>query len=146
MRATDLVLIVASILPQCNMDSNCPSTYTEESPASSVADTVSLISHIRSLHDPASPLEPLVQPIVTPRFAISCSAPLLQGLGDLVRSEKEAGREVAVQTHLGESTSPSVDRSSPPSTVPNLTACAALSPRQTTERLRSQKRFLAPRE
>lgn len=78
------------------MDSNCPSTYIEPSHSSSIADTVSLITHIRSL--PST----LVQPIVTPRFAISCSAPLLQGLGDLIRSEKETGTPVAVQTHLGE--------------------------------------------
>lgn len=84
------------------MDSNCPSTYVETSAASSIADTVSLISHVRSLPSSPSTTLPLVQPIITPRFAISCSGPLLQGLGDLVRTEKEAGREVAVQTHLGE--------------------------------------------
>ncbi|KAL7413073.1 hypothetical protein BDY24DRAFT_362697 [Mrakia frigida] len=87
---------------KCNMDSNCPSTYIEPSPSASIADTVSLISHIRSLPASSPTSTPLVQPIITPRFAISCSAPLLQGLGDLVRSEKEAGTEVAVQTHLGE--------------------------------------------
>ena len=126
------------------MDSNCPSHYIEESPASSVADTASLITYIRSSHDAASPLEPLVQPIVTPRFAISCSGPLLQGLGDLVRSEKEAGREVAVQTHLGES-------EFAPSLVSQLTspddrAQSCLASFQITAKSLSRRRSLVPRE
>jgi cytosine/adenosine deaminase-related metal-dependent hydrolase len=125
------------------MDSNCPSHYIEESPASSVADTASLILHIRSLHDPSSPLEPLVQPIVTPRFAISCSAPLLQGLGDLVRKEKEAGTPVAVQTHLGESESAPI-ASSPPAKTDAVAPVS--SSNQTMARLRSPKTSLVPRE
>lgn len=85
---------------QCNMDSNCPSTYVEESCAASLADTAALIAFIRALTP--SPSTALVQPILTPRFAISCSPDLLEGLGQLAADEKARGNEVAIQTHLGE--------------------------------------------
>lgn len=40
----------------------------------------------------------LVQPIITPRFAISCSDELLQGLGDIVKADPT----LRIQTHLAE--------------------------------------------
>jgi guanine deaminase len=84
------------------MDSNCPPTYVEASSDSSLADTNALISYIRSLTP--SPSNALVQPILTPRFAISCSTDLLTGLGRLAADEKAKGTEIAIQTHLGENT------------------------------------------
>jgi hypothetical protein len=40
----------------------------------------------------------LVQPIITPRFAISCSDELLQGLGEIVKADPT----LRIQTHLAE--------------------------------------------
>ena len=43
------------------------------------------------------PQNPLIQPVVTPRFAISCSEPLLKALGDLAQE-----MEVPIQSHICE--------------------------------------------
>ena len=40
---------------------------------------------------------PLIQPVVTPRFAITCSEPLLKDLGDLAQE-----MDVPIQSHLCE--------------------------------------------
>jgi len=82
------------------MDRNSPSYYKEDSPEVSLQDTQSLIAHIRSL-DAGSPGIPLVQPIITPRFAISCSNPLLSRLGDLASSDPS----LHIQTHISENKS-----------------------------------------
>ncbi|KAI0082846.1 guanine deaminase [Panus rudis PR-1116 ss-1] len=84
---------------KCNMDRHSPEYYVEPSPEVSVAATRELISYIRSLtrdHKSA-----LVQPIVTPRFAISCTPELLSSLGDLVKSDPS----LAIQTHISENES-----------------------------------------
>ncbi|KAG8721369.1 hypothetical protein FRC09_007988 [Ceratobasidium sp. 395] len=78
---------------KCNMDRNS-APYEEPCVSQSIADTKTLISHIRSL----SPSNPLVHPILTPRFAISCTSELLQSLGDLAQSDKT----LAIQTHISE--------------------------------------------
>ncbi|KIY43467.1 guanine deaminase [Fistulina hepatica ATCC 64428] len=84
---------------KCNMDRESPRYYCEESPEASISATKDLISHISSLHDPKSegPL-PLVQPILTPRFAISCTPELLSKLGDLAASDSN----LHIQTHISE--------------------------------------------
>ncbi|KAG8743837.1 hypothetical protein FRC10_011304 [Ceratobasidium sp. 414] len=80
---------------KCNMDRNS-APYQEPSASQSVADTKTLISYIRSL----SPSTPLVHPILTPRFAISCTSELLTSLGELAQSDKT----LAIQTHISENT------------------------------------------
>ncbi|KAG7448002.1 guanine deaminase [Guyanagaster necrorhizus] len=85
---------------KCNMDRNCPDYYVEPSAEASIDATESLISHIRSL-DSNHTEEPLVQPILTPRFAISCSPPLLASLGKLVLSDSS----LRIQTHISENES-----------------------------------------
>lgn len=40
----------------------------------------------------------LVQPILTPRFAISCSDELLMGLGNMLKKDES----LPIQTHLAE--------------------------------------------
>ncbi|KAF9265595.1 guanine deaminase [Marasmius fiardii PR-910] len=85
---------------KCNMDRNSPSYYKEESPETSLNDTKSLITHINSL-DPGSSGIPLVRPIITPRFAISCSNLLLTQLGNLVSSDPS----LHIQTHISENKS-----------------------------------------
>ncbi|KAK7054674.1 hypothetical protein VNI00_003137 [Paramarasmius palmivorus] len=82
---------------KCNMDRNSAPNYTEASADSSIQDTQALIAHIEALPRTNSDI-PLVLPILTPRFAISCTAPLLSGLGDLARSKPS----VRIQTHISE--------------------------------------------
>ena len=79
------------------MDFNCPGYYIEKTPQASLRDTVKLIEHIQAL-----PLshgnERLVNPIITPRFALSCSDKLLTDLGQLAASLPD----VSIQTHISE--------------------------------------------
>ncbi|KAG8694116.1 hypothetical protein FRC08_008697 [Ceratobasidium sp. 394] len=77
------------------MDRNS-APYQEHCASQSITDTQTLISHIRSL----SPTNPLVHPILTPRFAISCTSELLSSLGKLAQSDKT----LAIQTHISENT------------------------------------------
>ncbi len=81
------------------MNRNCPDNYREPSAAASIDATRSLISYIRSLPvDPAFPDDPLVKPVITPRFAISCTDDLLDGLGELAAQDPT----LAIQTHMSE--------------------------------------------
>ncbi|OCH93398.1 guanine deaminase [Obba rivulosa] len=113
---------------KCNMDRNSPDYYIEPSPQASVQATLELIAHIRSLprirssdHGKPSSAEALVRPVLTPRFAISCSPELLASLGALAESD----RSLAIQTHISENESEVVFTKSlfPPEVLP-----AALSP------------------
>ncbi|KAI0721271.1 hypothetical protein C8T65DRAFT_228623 [Cerioporus squamosus] len=63
------------------MDRNSPGYYVEPSPEASVAATRDIIAHIRSLPPAQGMTEPLVGPILTARFAISCTSELLSELG-----------------------------------------------------------------
>ncbi|ETW85964.1 hypothetical protein HETIRDRAFT_471217 [Heterobasidion irregulare TC 32-1] len=84
---------------KCNMNRDSPVDYIEPSVEASIAATTALIAHIRSLPDLNSPA--LVQPVLTPRFAISCTPPLLSSLGSLAREDPT----LLVQTHIGENRS-----------------------------------------
>ena len=74
------------------MNNNCPDHYRETSSEESLAHTKALIDYIRSLKTG------LVHPILTPRFAISCTADLLAGLGLLAKLNES----LAIQTHISE--------------------------------------------
>lgn len=79
------------------MDRNSSPTYVEPSPEHSIQATEMLIDHIHSLSSlPTS--SPLVHPILTPRFAISCSNELLSSLGSLASKHPN----MAIQTHISE--------------------------------------------
>ena len=83
------------------MDRNSPDYYVEPSAEASLAATRELIAHIHALPPPAGSgagAEPLVRPILTPRFAISCTGELLDGLGRLAAGD--AG--LRIQTHISE--------------------------------------------
>ncbi|KAI0093969.1 guanine deaminase [Irpex rosettiformis] len=84
---------------KCNMDRNSPDYYIESSAATSVEDTKSLISYIRGLTPNSTTA--LVQPILTPRFAISCTPELLGSLGDVARADPT----LTIQTHICENDS-----------------------------------------
>lgn len=73
-----------------NMDSNSPDYYTETT-ASSLEDTRKFIEYVKGKNNS------LITPVVTPRFAISCSSELMTGLGDLAEEYK-----LPIQTHLCE--------------------------------------------
>ncbi|KAI9757783.1 MAG: hypothetical protein M4579_003319 [Chaenotheca gracillima] len=75
------------------MDSLSPDFYRDESAESALKATHESIDHIRKI-DPTSTL---VSPIITPRFAPSCSPALLTHLGDL---HKETN--FPIQTHISE--------------------------------------------
>ena len=71
----------------------CPSYYHDASPETALHDTQLCISHIRSI-DPGFET---VRPILTPRFAPSCSRTLLTSLGALAHET-----HLPIQTHISE--------------------------------------------
>ncbi|KAF7725531.1 hypothetical protein EC973_009561 [Apophysomyces ossiformis] len=72
-----------------NMDQNSPDYYIETT-ENSLRDTRAFIEYTQKKSD-------LVTPVITPRFAITCSSKLLKGLGDLAKEYN-----VPIQTHLCE--------------------------------------------
>ncbi len=76
------------------MDRNSPTTYCESSCAASLAATRQFVEYARQRGGE------LVSPIVTPRFAISCSGELMEGLGALA-----AELNLPIQSHIGENCS-----------------------------------------
>ncbi|KAL5533102.1 hypothetical protein ACEPAF_4878 [Sanghuangporus sanghuang] len=89
---TILKLGQRALVGKCNMDRNCPDYYREPSAGDSLKSTKELIAYIRSLNSD------LIHPVLTPRFAISCTSDLLRGLGDMARSDET----LAIQTHIAE--------------------------------------------
>ncbi|CAK5277358.1 unnamed protein product [Mycena citricolor] len=80
---------------KCNMDRHAPSHYVEDSAEASIVATKSLVSHIDKL---GSPDTRLVHPILTPRFAITCSDDLLASLGEMAAADPT----LRIQTHVSE--------------------------------------------
>jgi len=83
-----------ALVGKCNMDRNAPSYLHDESAQSSLDETMQCIKHIRAI-DPAGTL---IQPVLTPRFAICCTPDLLTGLGNLATEDPS----LAIQTHFNE--------------------------------------------
>ncbi|KAH7035555.1 uncharacterized protein B0I36DRAFT_429643 [Microdochium trichocladiopsis] len=75
------------------MDQLAPDHYLDESPEQSVSRTREVINHIQSV----DPEYALITPIITPRFAPSCSGQTMTALGEL---QKETA--LPVQTHISE--------------------------------------------
>ncbi|KAG0705067.1 hypothetical protein DFH29DRAFT_908642, partial [Suillus ampliporus] len=82
---------------KCNMNQNCPPNYIEPSVKESVDTTLKLFKHIEQLPRTACG-EPLVHPILTPRFAISCTEELLTNLSQIAKENPK----LAIQTHISE--------------------------------------------
>ncbi|KAL1407958.1 hypothetical protein Q8F55_004755 [Vanrija albida] len=78
---------------RCSMNRYCADDYVEASTAASMASTKQFLAAVAGL--PST-----VKPILTPRFALSCTPDLLTELGDLA-----AATGLPVQTHLAENTS-----------------------------------------
>jgi guanine deaminase len=70
--------------------------YRDESVESALADTKRTIGYCRSI----DPEGKIVQPILTPRFAPSCTKDLLDGLGKMAKDD----RTLRIQTHISENT------------------------------------------
>ena len=77
------------------MDIETPDGYYEPCAEDSIRDTHTLIHHI---HDLDHSRNGLVQPILTPRFALSCSRDLLRRLKEFAASEPT----LRIQTHISE--------------------------------------------
>lgn len=75
------------------MDHMSPDYYRDASPESALKDTIATIEHIKTI----DPHYDIVSPIITPRFAPSCTSPLLYSLGALAKSSG-----LPVQTHISE--------------------------------------------
>lgn len=75
------------------MDRMSPEYYRDESVDSAIRDSRACIEHVKNI----DPTYDLVAPIITPRFAPSCTDEVLKALGDLHR---ETG--VHCQTHIAE--------------------------------------------
>ena len=73
-----------------------PDYLRDESPEQAIKDTQATIAHIDSI----DPTHTLITPIITPRFAPSCSSPLLSDLGTLAKET-----DLPIQTHLSENKS-----------------------------------------
>ena len=79
------------------MDSDLsPEYYRDASPEQAVRETEATIKHMLEI----DPGREIVSPIVTPRFAPSCSSELLNGLGKLAKKE-----DLPIQTHISENPS-----------------------------------------
>lgn len=75
------------------MDQNSPPDYIETSEAS-ISDTRAFISYIQSKAND------LISPVVTPRFAPTCSMDLMKELGSIAKEH-----DCHIQTHVGENSS-----------------------------------------
>jgi guanine deaminase len=84
-----------ALVGKCNMDRNAPDSVRDQSATSSLDETRACIEHIRNMDQGG---RALIQPVLTPRFAICCSPDLLQGLGDIAKSHGD----IAIQTHFNE--------------------------------------------
>lgn len=87
-----------AFIGRCAMDSTKtnPEYYRDASPEAAIEDTCNTIDHI-TLMDPE---RTLVCPIITPRFAPSCTSALLRALGALARKTS-----LPIQTHIAENPS-----------------------------------------
>ncbi|KJZ78055.1 hypothetical protein HIM_02692 [Hirsutella minnesotensis 3608] len=71
----------------------CPDYYRDESPEESVRATLETIAHIKNV----DPGYEIVSPILTPRFAPSCSGESMRGIAQVQREQN-----LPVQTHISE--------------------------------------------
>ncbi|KAL4768514.1 hypothetical protein BDW60DRAFT_219654 [Aspergillus nidulans var. acristatus] len=108
----------------------CPDYYRDESAEASIELTKETIAHIHSLPDSDKESERLVKPIITPRFAPTCSTSALTSLGQLAASHTPP---LHIQTHISENPNEvSLVRSlfpAHPSYAAVYDACSLLTPR-----------------
>lgn len=83
-----------ALVGKCNMNRGSPDFYVEKSSEGSLKETEDFIQFVRQL----DPMGDKVKPILTPRFAISCTPDLLAGLGEVAQRNPD----LPVQTHFNE--------------------------------------------
>ncbi|KZT26374.1 Metallo-dependent hydrolase [Neolentinus lepideus HHB14362 ss-1] len=90
---------------KCNMNRDAPDDYIESSTEASIAGTHEVIAHIKRLPalptaspNPNTDVSQLVHPILTPRFAISCTRELLTSLSAIAAGDSS----LRIQTHISE--------------------------------------------
>lgn len=83
-----------AFIGKCNMDRNSPDYYRDASSSESLEVTEECITHIRKI----DPEGHLLNHVLTPRFAISCTPELLQGLGEIAKQNPD----LPIQTHFNE--------------------------------------------
>ncbi|KAJ9192343.1 hypothetical protein DTO164E3_8378 [Paecilomyces variotii] len=79
---------------KCNMNRNAPDWYRDLTAEESIQETRDFIAHVRAI----DPEKSLVTPILTPRFAISCTHDVLAGLGEIAKENPD----LPIQTHFNE--------------------------------------------
>ncbi|KAL1868378.1 hypothetical protein Plec18167_008304 [Paecilomyces lecythidis] len=79
---------------KCNMNRNAPDWYRDLTAEASIKETRDFIAHLRKI----DPEKSLVTPILTPRFAISCTHDVLAGLGKIAKENPD----LPIQTHFNE--------------------------------------------
>ncbi|XP_063230324.1 guanine deaminase [Bacillus rossius redtenbacheri] len=79
-----------AVVGKVSMDRNCPA-YLREATERSLSDTAGFLLAVAALKCDR------VQPAITPRFAITCSEPLMRGLADLADKHN-----TLIQTHISE--------------------------------------------
>lgn len=89
LEATGLVTYVGKV----NMDQNCADGLREKDADTSLADTAVWLADTAGRYQNT-------RPVLTPRFAPTCSGPLMEGLGKLQREY-----QIPVQSHLSENLS-----------------------------------------
>ena len=83
-----------ALVGKCNMARNAPDFYLDESSQESLQVTEDFVAHVKAI----DPKGQLVQPILTPRFAICCDEELLSGLGKIANRLPD----IMIQTHFDE--------------------------------------------
>ncbi|KAG7155145.1 Guanine deaminase-like 2 [Homarus americanus] len=83
-----------ALIGKVNMMVNCPAYYCEDSLEESLKDTEDFIQYVYNMQSP------LIQPIITPRFAITCPTDQLKGLAKLAKKYS-----CHIQSHLCETKS-----------------------------------------
>lgn len=86
-----------ALIGRCCMDreKTCPADYRDSSLEETITATKATISHIQTV----DPTGTLINPIITPRFAPSCTEQSLAGLGILAASHDPP---LHIQTHISE--------------------------------------------
>lgn len=85
-----------AFIGRCCMDRNGPAYYLDASAEAALSETRATIEHIKGI----DPDHELISPIITPRFAVSCTEDYLRRLGQLHRETA-----LPIQTHISETKS-----------------------------------------
>ncbi|GFF43982.1 guanine deaminase [Aspergillus udagawae] len=85
-----------ALVGRCNMNRHAPGWYRDLNAGVSVKETREFIQWVREFN--ANDDRPLVNAVITPRFAISCDEEVLSGLGALAA----ANQDLRIQTHFNE--------------------------------------------